>query len=222
VETVHSPEGVARVRIAVTVNGEPRQAEVEPRLLLVHFLRDVLGLTGAHVGCVIGRCGCCTVLWNGRPVKSCMVYAVQTDGSDLLTVEGLGNLPPPPSLPCEGRGEPDTPGLVEPTAPLPPQGEAGLPATPAPASSPPFLRREGGRGGLGLHPLQQAFWEADAVECGYCTSGMLMAAYGLLRQNPTPTDEEIKVAISGNLCRCTGYRNIVTAIRAAADAMAGA
>jgi carbon-monoxide dehydrogenase small subunit len=183
-EKVLTPEGAARVRIAVTVNGEPRQAEIEPRLLLVHFLRDVLGLTGAHVGCVIGRCGCCTVLWNGRAVKSCMVYAVQTDGGEVLTVEGLSSLTPP---------------------------------------SPPFPRREGGVGGLGsLHPLQQAFWEADAVECGYCTSGMLMAAYGLLRQNPNPTDEEIKVAISGNLCRCTGYRNIVTAIRAAAAAMAEA
>jgi aerobic carbon-monoxide dehydrogenase small subunit len=200
VETVHSPEGVARVRIAVTVNGEPRQAEVEPRLLLVHFLRDVLGLTGAHVGCVIGRCGCCTVLWNGRPVKSCLVYAVQTDGSDVLTVEGLAECEPPPPTPSphKGAGASGAGGEGVPGSPRAPVGERGL------------------------HPLQQAFWEADAVECGYCTSGMLMAAYGLLRQNPKPTDEEIKVAISGNLCRCTGYRNIVTAIRAAADAMAGA
>jgi carbon-monoxide dehydrogenase small subunit len=205
-ERVLSPEGAARVRIAVSVNGEERRAEIEPRLLLVHFLRDALGLTGAHVGCVIGRCGCCTVLWNGRPVKSCMVYAVQTDGGEVLTVEGL-RTPSPPT-------------------PLPPQGDGGLSAEPGrvePASSPlaPY-GGEGGRGVRGLHPLQRAFWEADAVECGYCTSGMLMAAYGLLRRNPMPTDEEIKVAISGNLCRCTGYRNIVTAIRAAAAAMAEA
>jgi len=203
VEKVLSPEGAARVRIAVTVNGAERRAEIEPRLLLIHFLRDVLGLTGAHVGCVIGRCGCCTVLWNGRPVKSCMVYAVQTDGGDVLTVEGLGPLSPPaPPSPQGGEGgtTPCEPALE---APLPPMGEGGV-------------------GGRGLHPLQQAFWEADAVECGYCTAGMLMAAWGLLRQNPTPTDEEIKQAISGNLCRCTGYRNIVAAIRAAAAAMAEA
>src|SRR5437764_10240731 len=98
-ETVLTPEGAARVRIVVTVNGEARQAEIEPRLLLVHFLRDVLRLTGAHVGCEIGRCGCCTVLWNGRPVKSCMVYAVQTDGGDVLTVEGLAGDGPTPLAP---------------------------------------------------------------------------------------------------------------------------
>ncbi len=201
-EKVLSPEGAARVRVAVTVNGEPRQAEIEPRLLLVHFLRDVLGLTGAHVGCVIGRCGCCTVLWNGRPVKSCMVYAVQTDGGEVLTVEGLAGDEPTPPAPPPGAG----------------RGETAQPSRP----TPPFPGREGGPVGLGLHPLQQAFWQADAVECGYCTSGMLMAAYGLLRQNPRPTDEEIKRAISGNLCRCTGYRNIVAAIRAAADALAEA
>ena len=151
------------VSIALTVNGQERRAEVEPRLLLIHLLRDVLGLTGAHVGCVIGRCGACTVLWNGRPVKSCLVYAVQTDGSEVLTVEGLAE-----------NGE--------------------------------------------LHPLQEAFWQADAAECGYCTPGMLMSAYGLLQKNPAPTDADIKRAISGNLCRCTGYVNIVNAIRTAAAA----
>src|ERR1700742_2551106 len=98
-EKVLSPAGAARVRIAVTVNGEERQAEIEPRMLLVHFLRDVLGLTGAHIGCVIGRCGCCTVNWNGRAVKSCMVYAVQTDGTDVLTVEGLSGEPTPSPQP---------------------------------------------------------------------------------------------------------------------------
>jgi carbon-monoxide dehydrogenase small subunit len=148
----------------VTINGEARQAEVEPRLLLVHLLRDELGLTGTHVGCVVGRCGACTVLWRGKPVKSCMVLAVQAHGTEVTTVEGLA-------------------------------------------------RQEG------LHPLQQAFWDHDAAECGYCTPGMLMAAQGLLAQNPTPTEAEIKRAISGNLCRCTGYLNIVNAIREAALVM---
>jgi carbon-monoxide dehydrogenase small subunit len=149
------------VSINVTVNGTVHEADVEPRTLLVHLLRDVLGLTGAHVGCVVGRCGACTVLWRGKPVKSCMVFAVQTDGSEVTTVEGLAR-----------------------------EGE--------------------------LSPLQRAFWEYDAAECGYCTPGMLMAAQGLLQRNRTPTEAEIKRAISGNLCRCTGYVNIVRAIQAAA------
>jgi carbon-monoxide dehydrogenase small subunit len=143
------------------VNGTERQAEVEPRLLLVHLLRDDLGLTGTHVGCVVGRCGACTVLWRGKPVKSCMVFAVQADGTEVTSVEGL--------------------------------------------------MREGA-----LSPLQRAFWEYDAAECGYCTAGMLMAAHGLLQYNRAPTEAEIKRAISGNLCRCTGYVNIVRAIQAAA------
>ncbi len=149
------------VNVCVRVNGIEHQAEVEPRLLLVHLLRDVLGLTGAHVGCVVGRCGACTVLWRGKPVKSCMVFAVQTDGTEVTTVEGLAR-----------------------------EGE--------------------------LSALQRAFWEYDAAECGYCTPGMLMAAHGLLQRNRTPTEAEIKRAISGNLCRCTGYVNIVRAIQAAA------
>lgn len=149
------------MRIAVTVNEKEYAAEVEPQLLLVHFLRDEVGLTGTHVGCVVGRCGACTVLWNGKPVKSCMIYAVQTDGTEITTVEGLAK-----------NGQ--------------------------------------------MHPLQVAFLEADAVECGYCTPGMLMAAQGLLLQNPHPNEEEIKRAISGNLCRCTGYVNIVKAISACA------
>jgi carbon-monoxide dehydrogenase small subunit len=149
------------VSINVTVNGTAHEADVEPRTLLVHLLRDVLGLTGAHVGCVVGRCGACTVLWRGKPVKSCMVFAVQADGSEVTTVEGLAR-----------------------------EGE--------------------------LSPLQRAFWEHDAAECGYCTPGMLMAAQGLLQRNRTPTEAEIKRAISGNLCRCTGYVNIVRAIQAAA------
>lgn len=147
--------------VSVTVNGTAHQADVEPRLLLVHLLRDVLGLTGTHVGCVVGRCGACTVLWRGKPVKSCMVFAVQADATEVTTVEGL--------------------------------------------------MRDGE-----LSPLQRAFWEYDAAECGYCTPGMLMAARGLLEHNRTPTEAEIKRAISGNLCRCTGYVNIVRAIQAAA------
>jgi carbon-monoxide dehydrogenase small subunit len=147
--------------ISLTVNGKRYSAETEPRTLLVHFIRDSLRLTGTHVGCVVGRCGACTVLWNGTPVKSCMVFAVQAEGDEIVTVEGLA------------------------------QDER-------------------------LHPLQEAFWKSDAVECGYCTPGMLMSAYGLLNKGNKPTEEEIKKAISGNLCRCTGYGNIVAAIKEAA------
>src|SRR5437867_11320931 len=149
------------VDITLTVNGAERTAQVEPRLLLVHLLRDELRLTGTHIGCVVGRCGACTVLWRGKPVKSCMVFAVQTEGTEVTTVEGLA--------------------------------QNGT-----------------------LSALQEAFWEHDAAECGYCTPGMLMTAHGLLLGNRTPTEAEIKRAISGNLCRCTGYLNIVEAIRAAA------
>ena len=147
--------------ISLTVNGKAYSGEVEPRTLLAHFLRDSLRLTGTHLGCVVGRCGACTVLWNGKPVKSCMVFAVQADGDEIVTVEGLAR---------DKR----------------------------------------------LHPLQEAFWKNDAVECGYCTPGMLMSAYGLLVKSNNPTDEQIKKAISGNLCRCTGYGNIVAAIKEAA------
>ena len=147
--------------ISLNVNGKSYTGEAEPRMLLAHFLRDALRLTGTHLGCVVGRCGACTVLWNGTPVKSCMVFAVQTDGDDIVTVEGLAQ---------DQR----------------------------------------------LHPLQEAFWKNDAVECGYCTPGMLMSAYGLLSKGSKPTEEQIKKAISGNLCRCTGYGNIVTAIKEAA------
>ena len=147
--------------ISLNVNGKSYTREAEPRMLLAHFLRDALRLTGTHLGCVVGRCGACTVLWNGTPVKSCMVFAVQTEGDDIVTVEGLAK---------DQR----------------------------------------------LHPLQEAFWKNDAVECGYCTPGMLMSAYGLLSKGTKPTDEQIKKAISGNLCRCTGYGNIVAAIKEAA------
>ena len=148
-------------KISLTVNGKAYTGEVEPRTLLAHFLRDTLRLTGTHLGCVVGRCGACTVLWNGVPVKSCMTFAVQAAGDEIITVEGLAQ---------EER----------------------------------------------LHPLQEAFWKSDAAECGYCTPGMLMSAYGLLSKVKNPTEEQIKRAISGNLCRCTGYRNILTAIKEAA------
>ena len=147
--------------ISLTVNGKQYSGEVESRTLLAHFLRDGLRLTGTHLGCVVGRCGACTVLWNGVAVKSCMVFAEQVNGDEIVTVEGLAQ---------DKR----------------------------------------------LHPLQEAFWKNDAVECGYCTPGMLMSAYGLLSKESKPTEAQIKKAISGNLCRCTGYGNIVAAIKEAA------
>ncbi len=152
------------IRVSVTVNGQQRSADVEPRLLLVHFLRDTLGLTGTHVGCDTTQCGCCVVLMNGEPVKSCTVLAVQADGSDVVTIEGLGK-----------------PGQ--------------------------------------LHPIQQAFIDCHGLQCGFCTPGMMMAAAALLARCPQPTDEQIEHALDGNLCRCTGYTNIVEAVRAAAAAI---
>jgi carbon-monoxide dehydrogenase small subunit len=149
------------MNVRVTVNGTVREADVEPRMLLVHFIREVLGLTGTHIGCDTSGCGACTVVLNGRAVKSCTVFAVQVHGRDLLTVEGLAT------------------------------------------------------GGT-LHPLQEGFREEHGLQCGYCTPGMLMTGYWLLHHNPNPTEEEIRAAISGNLCRCTGYVNIVKAIQFAA------
>jgi carbon-monoxide dehydrogenase small subunit len=149
------------MNVRMTVNGAVREADVEPRMLLVHFIREVLGLTGTHIGCDTSSCGACTVVLNGRAVKSCTVFAVQADGRDLLTVEGLAT------------------------------------------------------GGT-LHPLQEGFREEHGLQCGYCTPGMLMTGYWLLHHNPNPTEEEIRMAISGNLCRCTGYVNIVKAIQFAA------
>jgi len=150
-----------RVPIQLTVNGQVYQAEIEPRMLLVHFIRDVLNLTGTHIGCDTTSCGACTVLWDGRPVKSCTVFAVQADGGEILTVEGL-----------ERDGQ--------------------------------------------LHPVQEGFWEEHGLQCGFCTPGMMMTAVALLQENPDPSEEEIRKAISGNLCRCTGYVNIVKAIQYAA------
>ncbi|GBD16214.1 Carbon monoxide dehydrogenase small chain [bacterium HR26] len=153
-----------RVPIQLTVNGQLYQAEVEPRMLLVHFIRDVLNLTGTHIGCDTTSCGACTVLWDGRPVKSCTVFAVQADGGEILTVEGL-----------ERDGQ--------------------------------------------LHPVQEGFWEEHGLQCGFCTPGMMMTAVALLQENPDPSEEEIRKAIAGNLCRCTGYVNIVKAIQYAARKM---
>src|SRR5215471_16307311 len=152
--------------VTVTVNGEERSAEVEPRLLLTHLLRDTLGLTGTHSGCDTTSCGACTVLLDGTPVKSCTVFAVQADGRELTTVEGLQQ-------------------------------------------------------GAELHPMQVAFREEHGLQCGFCTPGMMLTAVALLQENPDPTDEEIRWALSGNICRCTGYQNIVKSVHNAADKLAG-
>jgi carbon-monoxide dehydrogenase small subunit len=154
------------VRVSVTVNGRQRTADVEPRLLLVHFLRDTLGLTGTHVGCDTSNCGACTCHLNGEAVKSCTVLAVQADGAEVTTIEGLGD--------------------------------------------------------GGLHPLQEAFWAHHGLQCGYCTPGMIMAAADLIARNPNPSEEDVREALAGNLCRCTGYQNIVKAVLAAAGEMRGA
>jgi carbon-monoxide dehydrogenase small subunit len=147
--------------VAVTVNGETRSADVETRLLLVHFLRESLGLTGTHIGCDTSGCGACTVLLDGVPAKSCTMFAVQADGREVTTVEGL-----------IGPG--------------------------------------------GLHPIQQAFHEEHGLQCGFCTPGMMLTSVALLAEKPDPTDEEIRWALSGNVCRCTGYQNIVNAVHNAA------
>ena len=154
-----------KLTIRVKVNGQDRQADVEPRMLLVHFIREALELTGTHIGCDTSHCGACTVLLNGKTVKSCTVFAVQADGGEILTVEGLNT---------DGQ----------------------------------------------LHPLQQGFKEEHGLQCGFCTPGMLMSSYALLQRNPKPSEEEIRWGISGNLCRCTGYQNIVKAVQFAADKMA--
>jgi carbon-monoxide dehydrogenase small subunit len=151
-------------QVNVTVNGRKYSGDAEARTLLVYFLREELGLTGTHVGCIVGRCGACSVVLDGRLVKSCLLFAQQVDGAEILTVEGLAN-------------------------------------------------------GQELHPIQEAFWEQHGLQCGYCTPGMLLATYSLLREVPDPSEEEIREGISGNLCMCTGYVNIVRAIKAAAQKM---
>lgn len=150
--------------IHVTINGTVYRQQVEPRLLLVHYLRDVLGLTGTHIGCETGLCGACTVLLNGAAVKSCTLLAVQADGAEITTIEGL-----------------------------------------APAGT--------------LHPVQEGFWVKHGLQCGYCTPGMILAAYQLLKRNPQPTVDEIRHGLEGNLCRCTGYQHIVEAVQYAAEKM---
>ena len=154
-------------RVSVTVNGVAREAEVEPRTLLVYFLREALGLTGTNVGCDTSSCGACTVLLDGESVKSCTLLAVQAEGREVTTIEGL--------------------------------------ATDAE-----------------MHPIQDAFHRNHGLQCGYCTPGMIMAAASLLQENPNPTDEQVRESLEGNLCRCTGYQNIVTSILDAAGQMSGA
>ncbi len=159
-------EAVITRPVTVTVNGRPRSELVETRLLLAHFLRGTLGLTGTHIGCDTSSCGACTVLLDGVPVKSCTIFAVQADGHEVTTVEGLA-------------------------------------------------------GPEGLHPIQEAFREEHGLQCGFCTPGMMLTASVLLEQNPDPSEEEIRWALSGNVCRCTGYQNIVKAVQHAAGTIAG-
>jgi aerobic carbon-monoxide dehydrogenase small subunit len=153
------------MQISITVNGQSRQDDVEPRVLLVHYVRETLGLTGTNVGCDTTSCGACTVLLDGESVKSCTVLAVQADGSDITTIEGLGS-------------------------------ESAM------------------------HPMQQAFWEQHGLQCGFCTPGMVMAAVSILKENPNPTEADVREGLEGNLCRCTGYHNIVNAVLAAAKSKA--
>ena len=155
---------MSTTHVSVTVNGEAREADVEPRLLLVHLLRDVFGLTGTHIGCDSSNCGACTVHVDGVSAKSCTMLAVQVDGREVKTIEGMAS---------------------EPT----------------------------------LHPLQQAFWDQHGLQCGFCTPGMIMQSAWLLEQNPDPTEDEIRAGIQGNLCRCTGYVNIVKAVQQAAETL---
>ena len=154
------------MRVSMTVNGRSVAADVEPRTLLVHFIREQLNLTGTHIGCETGYCGACTIMLDGRPTKSCTMLAVQAEGATITTIEGLAT---------DGQ----------------------------------------------LHPVQEGFWERHGLQCGYCTPGMIISAVGLLEANPNPTEDEIRHGIEGNLCRCTGYHNIVRAIEYAAAKMRG-
>lgn len=154
----------AKTKVTITVNGQQRSASVEPRMLLVHFLRDELGLTGTHVGCDTSQCGACVVNVDGLTTKSCTKLAVQVDGSSIETIEGLAD------------------------------GDA-------------------------FHPIQDAFWEKHGLQCGYCTPGMIMSTKALLERNPNPTEEEIRHELEGNMCRCTGYQNIVRSVQYAAQTM---
>ena len=152
------------MKVSLTVNGERQEHEIEPRLLLVHYIRDVVGLTGTNIGCDTSSCGACTLLVDGESVKSCTMLAAQADGAEIMTIEGL----------APGDGE--------------------------------------------MHPMQEAFREKHALQCGYCTPGMVMAAVSLLKEHPNPTEAEVREGLEGNLCRCTGYHNIVQAVLHAASA----
>jgi carbon-monoxide dehydrogenase small subunit len=157
---------MAQRQISMTINGQRYSGQAEPRKLLADFIRDDLGLTGTHLGCEHGVCGACTILLNGEAVRSCLLFAVQADGAELLTVEGLAD-------------------------------------------------------GDQLHPIQEAYWEAHGLQCGFCTPGFLITTLAFLRENPAPTEREIREALAGNLCRCTGYQNIVKAVGLAAEMMDG-
>ncbi len=152
------------MKVSMTVNGDQYANDVEPRLLLVHYLREVLGLTGAHIGCETTQCGACTVMVNGQSVKSCTMLTVQADGADVMTIEGLQK---------DGQ----------------------------------------------MHPIQEGFWEEHGLQCGYCTPGMIMSTLQLLERNPHPSEAEIREGLQGNLCRCTGYHNIVKSVQHAAEHM---
>ena len=152
------------MKVSMTVNGDKYSNDVEPRLLLVHYIREVLGLTGAHIGCETTQCGACTIIVNGDSVKSCTMLAVQADGADILTIEGMQK---------DGK----------------------------------------------MHPIQEGFWEEHGLQCGYCTPGMIMSTLQLLERNPNPSEAEIREGLQGNLCRCTGYHNIVKSVQHAAEHM---
>ena len=155
-----------KLPVKMTINGTSYSHEVEPRMLLVHYIRETVGLTGTHIGCDTSQCGACTIIMNGLAVKACNLFAVQADGAQIMTIEGLAK-----------NGQ--------------------------------------------LHPIQQGFWEKHGLQCGYCTPGMILASYQLLQRYPRPTEAEIRHQLEGNLCRCTGYHNIVKAVQYAAEKMAG-
>ncbi len=155
-----------KLPVKMTINGTAHSHEVEPRMLLVHYIREVVGLTGTHIGCDTSQCGACTIIMNGQAVKACNLFAVQADGAQIMTIEGLAK-----------NGQ--------------------------------------------LHPIQEGFWEKHGLQCGYCTPGMILASYQLLQRYPQPSEEQIRHQLEGNLCRCTGYHNIVKAVQYAAEKMAG-
>ena len=198
-------------RIQVKVDGIAYDDEVESRLLLVHYLRERLGLTGTNVGCDTSNCGACTVMMDGHSVKSCTVLAAQVDGSDITTIQGLAREWAAAQRTPEG-GPSDEWAAAQPTPGDGPSDEWAA-AQPTPG--------DGSSDDGDWHPLQRAFHTEHGLQCGYCTPGMIMASVDLLAENPNPSDEEIRHGLEGNLCRCTGYQNIVRAVRKAAETMAG-